>query len=120
MSNNRQRKEVPPVNCANDEECVFLGIRTPKVSPRVESLWRKTDKEKKLIKKFKRQVDSTRYQWAPPMKQSTYVGMLIVHVKNYPKSTYTVRKCPNLSVPFVVGRFGDNVIKAYFNGKLWK
>lgn len=114
----RNRPEVEPVDLSNDQECIALGLRNPVVPPRIESLWRKTDKERKQLKKLKRSVQTSPYGWAPPTKESKYSDTLIIHVRNFPKTTYVFKQCPNMSVINRINSFGiGNIVKVYYGGR---
>ena len=49
-----KEKEIKKVNIYDDAEMIRLGLRQPPVQPRDESVWSKTDKERALLKKYKR------------------------------------------------------------------
>lgn len=114
----RNRPEVEPVDLSNDQECIALGLRNPLVPQRIESLWRKTDKERKQLKKLKRSVPTSPYGWAPPTKESEYFDTLIIQVRNFPKTTYVFKQCPNTSVINRIDSFGiRNIVKVYYGGR---
>lgn len=49
-----KEKEIKKINIHNDEEMRNNGlIRYPKLEPRDESVWTKTDKERQLLRKYK-------------------------------------------------------------------
>jgi hypothetical protein len=114
----RKRPEVEPVDLSNDQECIDLGLRNPLVQKRTESLWRKTDKERKQLKKLKRSVPTSPYGWAPPTKESDYSDTLIIQVQNFPKTTYVFKQCPNTCVINRIDSFGiRNIVKVYYGGR---
>lgn len=113
MKNFKQK----PVDLTNDFECVSLGIRNPPLAKRVEGLWRKSPKEKTLLKKLRRSVKISNIGWAAPRKEASYVATLTVNVSGYPKSTYTFKKRPNTMVNYLLDKFQNHIIKAYWNDK---
>lgn len=53
MAKNIKEKEIEWVDVHNDELMIKLGIRNPNVEPRDPSVWTKTPKEKKILRKLR-------------------------------------------------------------------
>ena len=115
-----KKSERPPINLANDEECVREGVRLPKLQARDISLWTKTPKEKKLLKTFRRTIKASFVGWSAPKSESKFCGTLIVHVKDFPKTTYTYKMCPDNTIQEKLDKFREDklshIIKAYWCG----
>ena len=78
MAKNLKEKEIEWVDVHDDELMVKLGIRNPNVEPRDPSVWTKTAKEKKLLRKL-RNIHKRKSLGA---KRSTNNhGVLLVYVK---------------------------------------
>ena len=74
-----------PVDVSNDFEMVSLGIRVPVAVPRDESVWTKTDKEKKLLRRLR----NRNYNLANGIKKPSYSipvrDKLIITIAPHPK-----------------------------------
>lgn len=112
-----KRKELPPVNIHNDQECIDLGLRLPKRVPRDPSIWTKSSKDKRALKAIKKTVKTPNLGWAPPQKESRLSETLIINVKDYPKTTYTFKNCPETNIDYILNKYKDVLIKAFFGGK---
>lgn len=56
-----KEEKITRINVHNDEEMRRAGlIRQPLVEPRDETVWSKTDKERALLKKYKRREKRTK------------------------------------------------------------
>lgn len=53
MAKNIKEKEIEWIDVHDDDLMVKLGIRNPNITPRDPSVWTKTQKEKKLLKKLR-------------------------------------------------------------------
>ena len=82
-------KSLMPVDVHNDAEMVAIGIRVPLAKPVDESVWTKTDTEKKELAKkravLKHYFDhtkgvSTAKKWSIPLRDK-----LIITIRNHPK-----------------------------------
>lgn len=82
-------KSLMPVDVHNDAEMVAIGIRVPLATPIDESVWTKTDAEKKELAKkravLKHYFDhtkgvSTARKWSIPLRDK-----LIITIRNHPK-----------------------------------
>ena len=82
-------KSLMPVDVHNDAEMVAIGIRVPLAKPVDESVWTKTDAEKKELAKkravLKHYFDgtkgvSTAKKWSIPFRSK-----LIITIRNHPK-----------------------------------
>ena len=82
-------KSLMPVDVHNDAEMVAIGIRVPLATPIDESVWTKTDAEKKELAKkravLKHYFDhtksvSTAKKWSIPLRDK-----LIITIRNHPK-----------------------------------
>ena len=82
-------KSLMPVDVHNDAEMVAIGIRVPLAKPVDESVWIKTDAEKKELAKkravLKHYFDhtkgvSTAKKWSIPLRSK-----LIIIIRNHPK-----------------------------------
>lgn len=82
-------KSLMPVDVHNDAEMVAIGIRVPLATPVDESVWTKTDAEKKELAKkravLKHYFDhtkgvSTARKWSIPLRDK-----LIITIRNHPK-----------------------------------
>lgn len=82
-------KSLMPVDVHNDAEMVAIGIRVPLATPVDESVWTKTDAEKKELAKkravLKHYFDhtkgvSTAKKWSIPLRDK-----LIITIRNHPK-----------------------------------
>ena len=82
-------KSLMPVDVHNDAEMVAIGIRVPLATPVDESVWTKTDTEKKELAKkravLKHYFDhtkgvSTAKKWSIPLRDK-----LIITIRNHPK-----------------------------------
>ena len=113
-----KKKELPPVDLKNESECISLGIRNPKVSPRDPSVWTKSKKEKALIRKLKHSARENKIGWAAPQKESRFTNNLIIYVtKDNPKTTISIKDCMEVNVPYILGKYEDILVKAFFGGK---
>lgn len=82
-------KSLMPVDVHNDAEMVAIGIRVPLATPIDESVWTKTDAEKKELAKkravLKHYFDGTKgintaRKWSIPFRSK-----LIITIQNHPK-----------------------------------
>ena len=82
-------KSLMPVDVHNDAEMVAIGIRVPLATPIDESVWTKTDAEKKELAKkravLKHYFDNTKSvgsakKWSIPLRSK-----LIITIRNHPK-----------------------------------
>lgn len=118
MKKEDKRKEDQRVDITNDAEMVALGIRNPKVAPRDLSVWTKTEKERKLLKKY-HHFPTPESHWAPPVKTSRFIGRLIVNVNGLEKTTFS-HHCSETDIPYLLSRYKSehsSIVRAFWNGK---
>lgn len=117
------------IDVHDDDLMVKLGLRYSKAIPRDSSIWTKTAKEKKEIKKARnKQRLSTSI---PPMKVIPVYDKIIIYLtKNdkFPNTVYS-KKCWQYEIPKVLDMFsivnskGERksiVSKYFYNGKTYK
>lgn len=115
------------VNVRNDYQMVELGIRPPLLAERDKSVWTKTAKEKKLLKKLKRGHNNCHFETTPIKPIPVYDKLIIYLKKNnvFPKTTYST-KCWQHEIPEILMKYfytsksgiSHNLVMKYeFNGK---
>ena len=112
------REEREPVDVMDNEMMVREGLRQPNRVPRDPSVWTKTDKEKRLWKKYRR-FPAPDSRWAAPEKGGGLPGKLIVQVKGMEKSTFS-HKCTTTDVPYLLSKYKtetSSIVKCSWNGK---
>lgn len=112
-----KKKELPPVDVTNDAECIALGLRLPKRQPRDPSIWTKSNRDRQLIKKYKKSSSLADIGWAAPKRESKLVDKLIVNVKDNPKTTYCYKNCLDTNVSYILDRYEKSLVKAFYGGK---
>lgn len=113
-----KKVEVEPIDVNNDAMMIAAGLRQPSVKPRDPSVWSKTDKERKLWKRYRR-FPIPEGNWPAPIKSSRFVGVLIVNVKGMDKTTFS-HKCSDVSMPDILSRYKSEtctIVRAFWNGK---
>lgn len=114
----KEEKKEEKVDITNDAEMVMLGIRPRPVTPRDQSVWTKTEKERKAWRK-QRNFPAPDSRWAAPVKQSGFIGRLIVHVEGMDKTTYS-HKCSEVDLAYLLGKYKNehcSIVRAFWNGK---
>lgn len=114
----KKREEDGRVDVTNDAEMVALGIRNPSITPRDSSVWTKTEKERRALKKW-RHFKTPDSRWAPHKKTSGFMGRLIVNVSGLDKTTYS-HNCSETDVPYLLNKYKSersSIVKAFWNGK---
>lgn len=112
------RVELEPVDVMDNEMMIREGLRQPDRIPRDLSVWTKTDKERKLWRKYRRfPVPNSR--WAAPEKSGGLPGKLVVQVEGMEKTTYA-HKCLTTDVHYLLSKYkteNSNIVKCSWNGK---
>lgn len=125
MANNV--RDISWVDVHNDSLMVSLGIRLPNVEPRDMSVWTKTAKEKKEVRKMrnKHKNDYITGGIKEP-KSIPVVAKLIVQIygKIGNKTTFSYT-CTQSNIPNILSKFvddsGKSIIRYYkWNGKTYK
>lgn len=111
----KTENEVSWVDIHNDSLMVKLGIRQPNLEPRDPSVWTKTPKEKKAVRKMKRSVKDSWISGGLVQKKSIPVyGKLIVNVMKNDKfkipGTYHIKttfshNCGQADIPFILSKY---------------
>lgn len=132
----KKQKSLPPVNCNDDMEMIALGYRNP-LTPRDETVWTKTELEKKLLKKVKRRFGKYEFStsWGSTKPHIPCYDKLIVQIyknpnflkkKGYHPSHTTFKFfCGQSDIPYLLSKFtdenGNSFVRWYkFNGKQYK
>lgn len=112
------KKEVKPVDVNNDAMMVAEGIRNPFVRKRDQSVWSKSDKERKAWKKRRHfPVPDTR--WSPPTKYTGFTGKLIVNVRGLEKTTFS-HTCLETDIQYLLSKYKSDkcaIVRAFWNGR---
>lgn len=139
----KQKEEDLKVDVTNDAEMVALGIRLPNLTPRDQSIWTKTDKEKALLKKAKHSYHGEfSSKWGFTKKPIPVYAKLIVTIKpsksfmikdsetgkNLYKTTFS-HKCGQSDIPAILSKYVEEdrklkvayplVVKYSWNGKTY-
>ena len=115
------------VNVKDDRQMVELGIRSPLLAERDISVWTKTSKEKKLLRKLRHGNDNCHFGTIP-IKSIPVRSKLIIYLKKnniFPKTTYSTECWQHeifeiLTKYFYTDKSGIShylVMKYEFNGK---
>lgn len=112
------------VDVHNDELMVMLGIRCPNLQPRDPSVWTKTPREKKELKKMRLRHKHIKLTGGVcPIKSIPVMSKLIVQIigKNVPKTTFSY-ECLQSDIPRIlcqhVNEKGESIVRYYkWNGK---
>ena len=132
----KKQKILPPVNCNDEKEMESLGYRHPLV-PRDQTVWTKTEFEKKLLKKMKRRFKNYEFSsnWGYTKLHIPCYDKLIVQIyKNpdflkrngFPVSHTTFKFfCGQSDISYILSKFvdesGHSFVRWYkFNGKEYK
>lgn len=117
----------PRVNVKDDYQMVELGIRPPLLAERDKSVWTKTAKEKKLLKKLRHGSNNCHFGTVP-IKPIPVRDKLIVYLKKnnvFPKTTYST-ECRQHEIGEILMKYfytaksgiSHNLVMKYeFNGK---
>lgn len=111
------RVEMEPVDVMDNEMMVREGLRQPNRVPRDPSVWTKTEKEKRLWKKYRR-FPAPNSCWAGPEKTGGLPGKLIIQVKGLEKSTYC-HNCLTTDVRYLLSKYKterSSIVKSSWNG----
>ncbi len=128
------QRTIEPVDVYDNELMVALGIRQPQAEPRDPEVWEKTDKEKALLRKYRRRHDNFGHRIVPPTPLDVY-DKLIIQIKkhskfktvdkwgrNQYKTTFST-KCHQGDIARILSRYSVNgkslVIKYHWNGKTY-
>lgn len=112
------RVELDLVDITNDEMMIREGLRQPIQTPRDPSVWTKTEKEKRLWKKYRR-VLAPNTRWASPEKSNGLPGKLIIQVRGLEQSTYS-HKCLTTDVLYLLSKYkteSSSIVKSSWNGQ---
>lgn len=114
-----EKKKSEKVDVYNDHLMVTLQLRQPPLDPRDESVWTKSEEEKKELKKF-RKLKFDLGNWGAPKKIIPIPGKLIVQVRGFKKTTYS-HNCIQSSIPSILNKYKENgdIIKYSWNGKTY-
>ncbi len=95
------------VNVYDDDLMIELGLRCPKFIPRDESLWTKTEKEKKILKKERCRHKGKMHFHSIPYKSIPVEAKLIVYLKKnniFPRTTYST-KCLQSDINNILSKY---------------
>lgn len=112
------REEVEAVDVTNNEMMIQEGLRQPNRVPRDPSVWSKTEKERRLWRKYRR-VAIPNQSWTAPEKTGGLPGKLIIQVRGLGKTTYAY-KCLTTDVRYLLSKYKTNyssIVKSSWNGK---
>lgn len=115
----------------DDAFMVAENLRQPMRQPRDAKVWVKTDKEKKLWKKYRR-FPAPNYNWPAPSKSIPIPGNLIVYTSGFYtgksdgkkpvfKTTFS-HKCIQSDIPYLIRKYKTDrcrVIRYSWNGKTY-
>lgn len=114
-------------NIITDDLMVKLGMRQPHVVPRDKEVWTKTQREKKMLKRYK---SKERIHFHTiPIKSIPVWSKLIIYLKKnkeYPKTTYSI-KCWQHEISNILSNYCqvkkgkvENLVSKYsYNGKTY-
>lgn len=98
---------------------ISLGIEPPDMSPKDPTVWTKTPKEKKLLKKYrKRHKKDILVSGCAPIRHTPIYGTLIVYIlgKKLPKTTFSYY-CNLAEIREVLNKFrgksGQSTVRYY-------
>lgn len=114
-----KREELPAVDVHNDLEMIREGIRVPNRIPRDKSVWEKTDKEKKELKRLRNIDFNLCRSWTPQDRTCSIPCKLIVTTSGYDKTTFSYN-CTMSEAKSIVGRFLAEETKTEGKKKLKK
>lgn len=123
----KEKNNIEWVDVHNDALMVSLGIRPRNVQPRDPSVWTKTDKEKKILKKLRnRYKPKFKSSSIAPKKHIPVYAKLIVQVnsKAFPKTTYS-HMCWQSDIQQILNNYVDKdgrpaYTKYHWNGQDYK
>lgn len=127
----KKKKELPPVNCHNEEEMIALGYRNP-LTPRDKTVWTKTASEKKLLKQTKRKFKGYEFSssWGFHKPSIPCTAKLIIELDKCPEllnkegfsySHLTVSyMCGQSRIPDYLNKFAGKVKRYKYNDKYYK
>lgn len=129
------KKEVTWIDIKNEPLMQALGIHPRDVEPRDESVWSKTNAEKKQLRKLRKSIKTKMVGSVPKDKSIPIYGTLIIHLKKvepfytvkrvngqkevYFKSTLSI-KCGQADLPRILSNYSKAILYYNWMGKTYQ
>ena len=115
--------DIEWIDIHDDDLCISLGIHPRNAEPRDMSVWTKTNKEKKELKRLR--LRHKRDKMFGGVSESAPIPVydkLILYIKGKPTRSI---KCAQSDIPRILSRYTlengmSAIIKYYWNGKEYK
>lgn len=113
-----KKSTVEWIDIHDDALCISLGIHPRNAIPRDPSVWTKSYKEKKELRKLRRKHKHDKlFGGVAESAPIPVYDKLIIYCKGKPTRSI---KCAQSDIPLILVKYAENLVKYYWNGRTYK